>query len=121
MRADAEMTPNFSATSRGTMRLMSARALPRQDLKTSMKLSQRSCGWSISSMSPSIEILRSLPETECTSMRAPGSSWPMMSIWPPMRPTLSDRTSSMSMTFGPSTIHFSSTTMFSNLIRDISR
>lgn len=44
MSAEAEMTPNFRATSRGTMRLMSARALPRHDLKTSMKLSHRNCG-----------------------------------------------------------------------------
>ena len=45
--------------------------------------------------------------TECTSTRAPGSSWPTMSTCPPMRPTLSLRTLSMSMILGPSTSHFS--------------
>ena len=48
--------------------------------------------------------------TPCTSMRAPGSSCAMTSIWPPMRPTLRRRTVSMSMTrVSPGwMIHFSS-------------
>ena len=107
MNALAETTPNLRATSLGTMMLTSALALPRTDAKTSMKLSQSSCGWSTSRVSPSMETFNALPRTECTSTRAPGSSWPTMSTCPAMRLTLSVRTRSMSMTLGPSTIHFS--------------
>ena len=97
-RASPETTPSFSATWRGARIETSAFALPTKPLNASMKLSQRSCGWSISRMSPSIETMRSLPVTPEISTRAPGSSWAMTSTFPPMRLTLSLRTSSRSMT-----------------------
>ncbi len=95
--ASPETTPSCSTTWRGARIETSALALPAQPLKASMKLSQRSWGWSISSTSPSMETASSLPVTVETSTRAPGSSCAMTSTLPPMRLTLSLRTSSRSM------------------------
>ncbi len=80
-RALALTTPRFTATARGTTTLISAFGPPAPKLRnTSRKLSQRSCGWSISTASSFASMRRSLRVTPCTSMRAPGSSWAMTSI-----------------------------------------
>ncbi len=97
--APALTTPRFRAIARGTATLTSARGPPEPKLRnTSRKLSQPSCGWSISTSPSCASTRRSLVVTPCTSMRMPGSSWAMMSTCPPTRPTLRRVTDSMSMT-----------------------
>ena len=104
----AETTPSFTATFLGTSRLTSARALESNARIVVSQSSQRSWGWSISSRPPLTATLSGRPETECTSILAPGSSCATTSTCPPIRPIFRRSTPSTSMVRGPSTSHSSS-------------